>query len=125
MFGPLSRLPDSQGCCRKFWTTLSHRSHLPGVAGSHLHSVLPTTPHTHCLQSLDELSPATVCLLLAFPVGFMRLPRFQPQWFVTRSSVSQPLWVTAAVLRQFSRNLATLNEFWMEWLRYLKVCQAI
>lgn len=80
VIGPLSHLSYFQGCCRKFWATLAledHRSHLPGVAGSHLHSVLPRPPHTHCLQSLEELSPTTVCLLLAFPMGFLRLPWFQ------------------------------------------------
>lgn len=84
MFGPSSRPSYSQGCSRKSWATPTHedhRSHLPGVAGSRLCSVLPGASHTQCLQSLGELSPTSACLLLAFPVGFVRLPRFQLWWF--------------------------------------------
>lgn len=70
------------------------------------------------------MSPTIACLLLAVAVVFARLCRFQPWWFVTRSSLPQPLWVRAAVSRQLSRNLATVNGIRMGRLRYLKVCQA-
>lgn len=84
MFGPSSRLSYSQGCSRKSWATLTHEdygSRLPGVAGSHLRCILPGASHTQCLQSRGELPPTSACLLLAFPVGFVRLPGFQLQWF--------------------------------------------
>lgn len=55
MFGPSSRPSYSQACCEKSRATLTHedyRSRLPGVSGSHLHSILHSSSDLQCLQSL-------------------------------------------------------------------------
>lgn len=44
----------------QFWATRTHEGHrscLPGVSGSHPHSILPSASHVQCPQSLGELLP--------------------------------------------------------------------
>ena len=93
----------SQGCSRKSWATSAledHRSHLLGD------TVLPGPSPIHCLQNPGELSPTSTCLLLAFPVGLVRLPRFQlPRFCNQIICVSASLGdgcSSEAVLQEFS-----------------------